>query len=96
MGKRATASGYNIVLDGVRHRSTFIDHSVSVLLTRGMPIYRLEFDWFVKSESESGKIEYCAICPIWPGSAVRVPTSPQKKLHHSTLWCIKFASSNHP
>ena len=70
MGKRATVSGYNIVLDGVRHRSTFIDHSVSVLLTRSMPIYRLEFDWFVKSESESGKIEYCAVCPILPVSAV--------------------------
>ena len=60
------------------HQLTFIDQSACVFLTSSMPIYCLEFDLFEKNWKESGKIEYCAICPIWPGSAVRVPTSPSQ------------------
>ena len=32
-------------------------------LTRIMPVYQLDFDWFEKSVWFGGEIEYCAMCP---------------------------------
>ena len=62
-GKRAKRAGQRTEVRAPAVSACASGQCVRQRLTRIMPVYQLDFDWFEKSVWFGGKIEYCAIAP---------------------------------